>query len=577
MNRFFFGIFSRTQWKKLSCGVFCALLALLPVACMTPERAVTEADEAGIRLATEFWQRQTGRTNEFDVARPADALTLRVAMLAAARGDQRVVFPRIPETGDLTVTNGVLYLNLRTALAIAARNDRPYQNHKETIFKTALSLDYEQHQFETTFSGLILSALDGDLDAKTASGGGKAGASKVFSNGAKVAGALALDLVSLLRDDWRSVAFNGDFSVAIPLLRGAGKDVVMESLTQAERNLVYAIRNFEHYRQTYAVSVADAYFRVLKAYQVAKNSLDNQQRLRLNSQRAEMMFKAGRMNRIEKDQALNDLLTAKESEISTRKDYQAFLDNFKVIVGLPPEGKVELDMNDLTRLEKFMEQIRTGSDDPLEGYPSESEMCRIALTERHDIYVARCELEDVARNVKIKADALQADLTLTGGPSFNRKRSTGSGGFNGEELWDASLNMDLPWERRAERNAFKNQLIALEQSKRTLEEKEDNVKKTVRNDILSLIAARATYENAIEKMKVAELRVESNNLFQQSGRSSMRDILEAESSLLSARNSLCNALVSWFMSDLELRRDMGVLEVDDSGMFTFLNKSANVF
>ena len=301
MNQDFARNFTKTGWKRLAWCVFSALLSLLPVACMTPERAVTEADETGIRLATEFWQRQTGLTNEFDVARPADALTLRVAMLAAARGDQRVVFPRIPTAGDLAVSNGVLQLNLRTALAIAARNDRSYQNHKENIFKTALSLDLEQHQFETTFSGLILSALDGDMDAKTASGGGKAGTSKMFSNGAKVAGALALDLVSLLRDDWRSVAFNGDFSVTIPLLRGAGKDVVMESLTQAERNLVYAIRNFEYYRQTYAVNVADSYFKVLKAYQVAKNSLDNQERLRLNSQRAEMMFKAGRMNRIEKD------------------------------------------------------------------------------------------------------------------------------------------------------------------------------------------------------------------------------------------------------------------------------------
>ena len=68
-------------------------------------------------------------------------------------------------------------------------------------------------------------------------------------------------------------------------------------------------------------------------------------------------------------------------------------------------------------------------------------------------------------------------------------------------------------------------------------------------------------------MKVAELRVQSNNLFLLSGRSSMRDILEAESALLNARNSLCRALVTWWMSDLELRRDMGVLKITDAGMW----------
>ena len=68
-------------------------------------------------------------------------------------------------------------------------------------------------------------------------------------------------------------------------------------------------------------------------------------------------------------------------------------------------------------------------------------------------------------------------------------------------------------------------------------------------------------------MKVAQLRVESNNLFLQSGRSSMRDILEAESALLGARNALCTAVIEWRMSDLELRRDMGVLEITEAGMW----------
>ena len=47
----------------------------------------------------------------------------------------------------------------------------------------------------------------------------------------------------------------------------------------------------------------------------------------------------------------------------------------------------------------------------------------------------------------------------------------------------------------------------------------------------------------------------------------MRDILEAESAMLSARNALCSAVIQWHISELALRRDMGVLDISDAGMW----------
>jgi outer membrane protein TolC len=45
----------------------------------------------------------------------------------------------------------------------------------------------------------------------------------------------------------------------------------------------------------------------------------------------------------------------------------------------------------------------------------------------------------------------------------------------------------------------------------------------------------------------------------------MRDILEAESALLSARNALCSAVIDWWTSDLELRCATGGLEINRDG------------
>ena len=113
--------------------------------------------------------------------------------------------------------------------------------------------------------------------------------------------------------------------------------------------------------------------------------------------------------------------------------------------------------------------------------------------------------------------------------------------------------------------AIRKALIELEQTRRALEEDEDAVKNEVRAGYRDLVAARALYENKVEAFKVAQKRVESNDLFMQSGRSSMRDILEAESALLTAQNALCSAVVEWRTSELSLRSAMGILAINDDG------------
>lgn len=549
------------------CAAIISSCLFLPVACMTPEKAVRESEAAGTRLATELWQRQTGSTNVFDVYRPADALTLRIALLASARGEQGVVFPDLKGISLGAVSNGTLSVTLKEALCIAARNDRQYQTHKETVFLRALDLDYQQYRFENSFSGLLLGALSGDPSFKRATGQTSGGFERQIESGLRVAGALAVDVVSLLRDDWRSLGLTGDLTMSLPLLRGGGRDIIREPLTQAERDLLYAILNFEHYRQTYAVSVASDYFDVLEYAQRLENSLDNERRLAENSRRAEMMFEAGRLERIQVDQARTDLLRASQSVISTRQSFEARMDDFKMRIGLPPEAKLALDPAELGLLEDQIENWAQTQKDAAETFPDETEAYRIALTERRDMIVARHRVEDSVRAVKIASDALRADLTLTGSAGMDRARATGESGFSGGEKTDLGLKADLPWDRRRERNAFKRELVLLEQSKRSLEEKEDNVKQSIRNGYRNISAARASYLNQVESMKVAKLRVDSNDLFLQAGRSSMRDFLEAEGSMLNARNSMCSAVIQWWKSVLELRRDLGVLEISEAGVW----------
>ncbi|MEI7902083.1 MAG: TolC family protein [bacterium] len=557
-----------------SCAVcFAAMLGILlmPVACMTPDKAIRETDETGTRLATEFWQKQTGRTNTFDLCRPADALTLLIALLAAARGEQGVIFPSIPQVAATGTSNSAYGLSLTGALCVAARNDRKYQKFKEDIFFRALDLDYQQYAFETSFSGMLLGVLTGGAGADQARGASEGAAARKLPDGTAVAARLALDVVSLLNDDWHSTSISGDLTVTVPLMRGAGRDIVREPLTQAERDLANAIRAFVYYRQTYAVSVASGYFRVLELAQRLKNALENERRLEENSKRAEMMFDAGRMQRIQVDQARTDLLKAGESVILSRMNYATGLDVFKMTLGLPPEAPVTVDPEELRRLEKQMEQVAESKKSAAADFPEESDSFRIALASRQDLLITRSLLEDTERGVMLAADALRADVALNVGLATERDRAMGDARFADTDRWTAGIRAGFPWDRRKERNAFKKQLILVEQAKRILEEQEDRVKLDVRSGLRTLVAARSSYENQIEAMKVAQLRVQSNDLFLQSGRSTMRDILEAESAMLDARNALCSSVIQWHISELALRRDMGVLDVSDAGIWPVAN------
>ena len=517
--------------------------------CMTPEKAEKDADLTVEQLTIAAWEKSVGVTNIFGISYGGDPLA-----------------PLVPDT------NGVMRLSLDDALRVGAKNNRQFRKHKETVFVRALALDTEEYAFSTTFSGMILGALSGDPEIVKESasvGGGPNLVRRKFEQGAIMTGNAAVDVAKMIRDDWHSFAWTGDITMSIPLMRGAGREIVREPLTQAERNLVYSIWTFERYRQTFALSLAKAYFNVLKYSQNHLNSADNVKRLEQNYSRAEMMFEAGRMDRIQTDQAKTDLLNARQTMITTMQSYQDALDDFKITLGLSPETPIELCAEELRLLEQRMETLAAATEDALANYPVESEALAAAVRNRRDLAVVRGEAEDAERQVKIKADALRADLTVEGGASYNGGKRYHDPDVR-ESAYDstdtsAKIKFSMPWDRRRERNQYRQALVVRDQALRDYVEGEDDVKNEVRAGYRDLVAKRMLYGNKVEAYKTACMRVEANDLFMQSGRSSMRDILEAESALLSARNALCSAVIDWWTSDLELRCATGGFEIQRDG------------
>lgn len=559
----------------VSGGFFLFVFMVCFSGCMTPERAVRESEDSATNLVSRYMGDVFEEPRRFTISKPAEALTLRLTLQAAAEGREDIMPLLQATTGrefsGVAGTNVVTF-SLEDALAIGATNDRQYQSLKETVFLRALDLDQELYGFETTFSGMMLAAMERDqnrnfFSSNQIDGRGSFGFQRKFQNGATLAGTLALDVVQLLRNDWRSVGLLGDLSLSVPLLRGSGRDVVLEPLRQADRNLLDALNNFAHYRQTYAVSVVNGYLGVLEARQRVENAKNTAKRLERNKNRAEALRRAERMDPIQADQATQDYLSAEENVVANERSYANALDSFRMTLGLPPESPFDVDPDVLVKLrgdlEVRMDKIQAGE---LATVYDEREVCELGLLRRHDYRISLGGVADAERKITVREDALRADLTLNVGVSGGRDRETG-GSWSGDESWYARLRADLPWNRRAERNAYRAALITLDRAKRDLTLKEDQIRQSLRADLRNIEAARSSFAIQREAVALAQRRVNSTEMYMEAGRSQMRDLLEAQSALLSAQNSYLSAVVTWQMRELELRRDTAMLDVDDFGLF----------
>ncbi|MBF0644582.1 TolC family protein [Desulfuromonas acetoxidans] len=533
-------------------------LTVLLSSCLRPDGAVKQADEAAYGI----------------VAQKQDALQINYPFTlqrAESRLRQRLL-PNVTSTvatANVQATPTVVHLTLTEALQVAAHNSRSFQDNKEAVYRAALALDLERDAFRGTWSSVLSSEwLTDKSTGQRVSGlqhGGDLGVSRLFKSGAEFALSVGLDLVQLLTANRVSArGIVADASLSIPLLRGAGREIVTEPLQQAERNVVYALWDFERFRRSFAVDVASEYLLVLERMNRVDTAYDNYQRLVASRKRARRLADAGRITEIEVDQALQNELTARSNWVSAQQTSAARLDNFKILLGLPPDSPIELDRSVLTDL-GGQQQIDLEQSDML------NQLMAVALQQRRDLRVEEGRKADEKRAIRVAEDALRAELTLLASGHDGGSRSLSAAASDDASLdpdegqYSALLNLDLPFERTAERNALRRAWLNYEAQQRSLEALEDNIKLQVRTAWRQLKEAQETIDIQSMALHVAQRRVESTNLFLRAGRIQIRDLLEAEDDLVSARNALVQAQVQYRITALELLRDLGTLTIDDQG------------
>jgi len=595
--------------KKLVCLMVCCLAGLLSLTgCKSPADYKTEADKTVYNIIDKKWQDDFGSKVNYKISdtqpSPNDIEVEKV----------------IPASGVLTI---------QQAVAIATAHNRQYQTEKELLYINALDLRLARHAFEPQFFGGAGGGYTKDGDDEAIGTQANLGFNQLLASGARLSTKVTAAWVEILTGNMRSgLTTLISATITQPLLRGSDSRIVMENLTQAERDTVYQIRLFNRFRQTFVVSVISQYYFVLQKLDFLKNAENNHKILIDIYGQTEKLVNAGRLPRYELDRVRQDKLNAQDIYIQAEKDYKQALDEFKIILSLPATAEFKLDENEFAALSiqgtgkkqakeesttevldllaeehKLIALIQPNEDDngqddrrnqdayaklekihqqvldELKITPSSPDNTKLQLnqgetgfSEEDAVKTALALRLDLANKGDAIYDAerkvLVAADNLRAGLNLTASTDVTSRGSS-NSVAGIGLELDLPLDRMAEANEYRKALITLTQCKRGYEEATDIVVLEVRQAYRDLTESAERHRVQLESLELAKKRFNNTLLLLQYGRANSRRVLDAQADLLRSQNAATEALVGHTVAMLNFYRDAGVLQVRPDGMWEY--------
>jgi outer membrane protein TolC len=452
-------------------------------------------------------------------------------------------------------------LDLFGSLHYGIQHSRQYQDQLETLYLSALDVTLQRHlllepqPFATaglTYDGRQgqgPAAPDGVALRSALNATVNAGVKQPLPYGGQVVASALVQFVDAL--DHETV--NGEsaqvaLSGSIPLLRGAGM-VNLEPLVNSERQLVYQVRAFEDFRRNFVVNVASQYFDLEARLQSVNDRRVNYTNTRDILDQTEALFAADRLNYLEVQRARQAVLDAQTALITAQTDYEAAVDNFKLVLGMPVTEELEVVPVALEVNVPVMEPPQA-----------------IALAEKYrlDLQTARDQIDDARRQVSNAANGLLPDLSLVASSSIGNIPGTAAKSVDGRTVqYSGGVVLDLPVDRLAERNVYRAALLNYSNAQRSLMDKSQAVQAAVRNSLRQIHTAQFNLQIQQRGTELAERRLEySTELLRLGQVSSSRDLVEAQSSLLSAQDAYEQAKSALQVNVLQFLQTTGTLRVD---------------
>lgn len=450
-------------------------------------------------------------------------------------------------------------LTIEEAIELAFKSSRDYQKAKETLFATALRLSSTRYVVgEKVVPSSVTTASttresDGQVSSDVTTETGLT-ISKLFKSG----GRLTVDMlnsVMLYYSGRPELSFSKASGTLVqPLLRGFGRNSLeVEALTQAERDLVYAVRDFSLYQDQFVLNTVNDYIRLVAQKDTIRNRYTNYLGRVQSTRRLEA--RANDRERLsDVDQARQSELSAKNNYVDAVSRYQTSLDQFKVTLGLPLGDKLFLDDAALDKVEQS--GLVGALFDPNVAF-------RLAVTKQKQILNYIDQFEDSKRKARIAADQLKPRLNVTGAAALQSEPPADYTNFDPDKVSAAvGLQLDLPLDQLPRRNAYRTAMVTFESDLRTFTRRLDDLKNNIEGGLRTLEQRRQNFEIEKNALILADRRVASTTLLLEAGRAEVRDLVDAQDAQISSQNSVTAAMVDYQQTRLQLMLDIGALNTD---------------
>jgi len=495
-----------------------------------------------------------------DTARESDSPSEPLQNGGAEQIDEDPADPALEQRSREEAVQDELYfgepLTLPGALAYAVRHSRAVQDAKEDLYFQALSLTLERHLWTPQFVSNLRTSYtefpqDSDPDRALRATADVAMTQRLPYGGQVVAqwiGTMVRDLENHVTNSESGTVI---VSANIPLLRGGGR-VAYESRYQGERNLIYAVRSYERFRRRFLTQVAGEYFNLLSTKGSIRNSIANRQSTQSLWEISQAKAEAERIIQLDADRANNSFLTAQNSVAIAMENYESDLDEFKILIGMPTTNAIDAVEEGL---------------DLAESSVTEEMAIKTATRLRLDLLNTRDRVDDVRRRVEIARNNLLPDLDLSGSVSYgtNPDHLSAFDFREDDETWDVGVDLEIPLDRKAERNAYRSSIIGLQRAERGYDEALDLVRLEVRRARRQIDRTKFSMEIQLQSIRGNELRREQAQILFDKGEIDNQDIVDADDDLLADRNEYDRNVSDFRGAILAFRLATGTLRVGEDG------------
>jgi len=463
-------------------------------------------------------------------------------------------------------------LTLTDALAYADAHRRELQSAKEDLYLAALSLTLERHLWTPQFAADVRTIYGNFGELEGFNQAMRFVSNLSVSQRLPYGGEFAARAVStLIRDVGQTItAAEGtqySLDLEIPFLAGAGH-VAREQLIQLERELTYAVRQFERFRRQQLVQVASRYFALLQDKQAVFDAEQSLERARDDYERAKAFRESGREQGTVLDvgRALTRLLQVSNDLARGRESFRAGTDEFKILIGMPVDEQIGLD--DLETISTVEEKIEAG------GYPllrpivdlNEQAITEFAVENRLDVLNTRDRIEDQKRGVAIAENALLPDLNLVSGVDVSPNPADYNlSTFNfGRANWRSELILSMN-DRFRERTQLRQAMIDVREAQRRYADATERVRADVKSAVNQISLQERLVAIALQTLDVADKQREYAAIQFEDGDIDNFEKVQAENDYVNAQNRLNAAKVARWNALLNFRLATETLRVDEGG------------